>query len=81
MSEPTLIARTTTEWQALDAAQHLHPFYDRNLMALHGARIITGGVGVYLWDSEGHHALGRAGRGARQDHARAVDATAEELGI
>lgn len=57
MSEAAPIARTTTECQALDTAQQLHPFSNRNLMTLYGARIITGGEGVYLWASEGPHVL------------------------
>lgn len=48
---------TTTEtYRALDAAHYMHPFTDgRELGA--GARIITRGEGVYLWDNDGNQIL------------------------
>ena len=57
MAEPAQTTRSTTDWQALDAAHQLHPFSDHNVLAQRGARIITRGEGVYLWDSDGHKIL------------------------
>jgi len=55
-------ARATAEWQALDAAHHLHPFTDHAALGRSGSRIITGAEGVYLWDSDGNRILdGMAG--------------------
>ncbi len=52
----------TAELQALDAAHHMHPFTDEAALARKGARIITRGRGVRLWDSEGNEILdGMAG--------------------
>lgn len=45
--------RSTQDWQAADAAHFLHPFTDHQALAAKGARIITRGEGVWLWDSEG----------------------------
>lgn len=44
----------TRHWQALDAAHHIHPFTDIIALNREGARVITKGDGVYLWDSEGN---------------------------
>ena len=49
--------RTTAEWQAADSAHFLHPFTDHRSLAAKGARIITRGDGIYVWDSEGHRLL------------------------
>ncbi|GAP34689.1 aspartate aminotransferase family protein [Piscinibacter sakaiensis] len=49
--------RTTAEWQAADAAHHLHPFTDFKALAGRGTRVITRGDGIYLWDSEGQRIL------------------------
>ena len=46
--------RSTTEWQALDAAHFLHPFTDFQALARKGSRIITKADNIYLWDSDGH---------------------------
>jgi putrescine aminotransferase len=43
----------TAELQALDAAHHVHPFSDGAALAARGVRVITGGRGVMLTDSEG----------------------------
>lgn len=52
----------TDEVQALDAAHHLHPFTDTQALNAQGARVITHGEGVYLWDSEGQKMIdGMAG--------------------
>jgi putrescine aminotransferase len=47
----------TAELQALDAAHHMHPFSHQADLAARGARIITGGKGVLLRDSEGAEIL------------------------
>jgi putrescine---pyruvate transaminase len=47
---PTL---STAELQALDSAHFLHPFTDHKGLAARGARVITHGQGIYVWDSEG----------------------------
>ncbi|MBL0419353.1 aspartate aminotransferase family protein [Ramlibacter sp. AW1] len=49
--------RSTREWQAADSAHFLHPFTDHQALAAKGARVITRGEGIYVWDSEGHRIL------------------------
>ena len=44
---------STAEWQALDAAHHLHPFTDFQALARKGTRVIERGEGVWLWDTDG----------------------------
>lgn len=57
-----LSTSTTAQWQAWDARHHLHPFTHHADLAAKGARVITRGQGVYLWDSEGRRLLdGMAG--------------------
>ncbi|CAN7377606.1 aspartate aminotransferase family protein [Rhizobacter sp. LjRoot28] len=51
------MTRTTRQWQAADAAHHLHPFTDFKSLAERGSRIIVRGDNIYLWDSEGHRIL------------------------
>lgn len=52
----------TADYQALDASHHLHPFTNTGALNKKGARVITHGEGVYLWDSEGQKILdGMAG--------------------
>lgn len=54
--------RPTAEWQASDAAHHIHPFTDHSALAKRGVRVITRGDGVYLWDSDGNRIMdGMAG--------------------
>jgi len=43
--------------QALDSAHYLHPFTDTKALAERGARVITRGEGIYIWDSEGKKIL------------------------
>ena len=50
----TASRRSTREWQALDAAHHLHPFSDAAALNAQGARVISHAEGVYLWDSDGN---------------------------
>jgi putrescine aminotransferase len=44
----------TRDLQQRDSAHYLHPFTDTQALAAKGARIITRGDGVYIWDSEGN---------------------------
>lgn len=44
---------STADWQAMDAAHHLHPFTDHKAMHGPGTRVITRAEGIYLYDSEG----------------------------
>lgn len=46
--------RSTQQWRDMDAAHHLHPFTDTDALNRHGARVITHGEGIYLWDSDGN---------------------------
>jgi putrescine aminotransferase len=43
---------STREVQELDSAHYIHPFTDHKSLASKGARVITRGEGVYIWDSE-----------------------------
>ena len=47
----------TAELQALDAAHHMHPFSAQGDFKQRGARVITRGEGVFLFDSEGEKIL------------------------
>jgi putrescine aminotransferase len=47
----------TAAIQALDSAHFLHPFTDYKDLATRGARVITKGEGIYIWDSEGKRLL------------------------
>jgi putrescine aminotransferase len=49
--------RTTSEWQAADAAHFLHPFTDFQALARKGSRVIMRAENIYLWDSEGQKIL------------------------
>ena len=61
-AEARQAARTTREWQELDAAHHLHPFSDMGALNKAGSRVITRAEGVYLWDSDGNKIIdGMAG--------------------
>ena len=55
-------APVTDAIRTLDAAHHLHPFTNTRALNAKGARVITHGEGVYLWDSEGEKLIdGMAG--------------------
>lgn len=55
-------AINTAAVQSTDAEHHLHPFTNTGALNKKGARVITKGEGVYLWDSEGQKILdGMAG--------------------
>ena len=47
----------TAHIQQLDSAHYLHPFTDTQALAERGARVITKGEGIYIWDSEGQKIL------------------------
>ncbi|WP_151705514.1 aspartate aminotransferase family protein [Nitrincola alkalilacustris] len=48
--------------QCMDAEHHMHPFTNTGALNKKGARVITHGEGVYLWDSEGNKIIdGMAG--------------------
>jgi putrescine aminotransferase len=49
--------RTTSEWQALDAAHYIHPFTDHAALSKKGTRVITRAEGVYLYESGGRRIL------------------------
>ncbi|WP_321961799.1 aspartate aminotransferase family protein [Paraburkholderia sp. J7] len=54
--------RSTSEYRALDAAHHIHPFSDMGSLNKAGSRVIVKAKGVYLWDSEGNQIIdGMAG--------------------
>jgi putrescine---pyruvate transaminase len=49
--------RTTSEWQAADAAHFLHPFTDFQALAKKGSRIISHADNIYAFDTEGKKIL------------------------
>jgi putrescine aminotransferase len=49
--------RSTSEWQALDAAHYIHPFTDHAALGKKGTRVITRAEGVYLYESGGRRIL------------------------
>jgi putrescine---pyruvate transaminase len=53
----TALRNSTANWQAFDAAHHLHPFTDHAELAKIGTRIITRAEGSHLIDSEGNRLL------------------------
>jgi putrescine---pyruvate transaminase len=61
IAPPALVRRAeahdTQAIQALDSAHFMHPFTDHDGLAGRGARVITRGEGIYVWDSEGHKIL------------------------
>lgn len=57
MTPPGSEPRSTADWQAADAAHHLHPFTDFQALAGRGTRVIARGEGIHLWDSEGQRIL------------------------
>ena len=75
--------RSTSDYQAMDAAHHWHPFTDTAGLNAKGARVITGAEGVWLTDSEGNRILdAMAGLwcvNVGYGRARIADAVAEEM--
>lgn len=57
MTAGTRPARTTADYQALDAAHHIHAFLDQKALNEAGARVIVRGEGLSLWDSDGKRYL------------------------
>lgn len=48
---------TTKEYQALDAAHHIHAFLDQKALNEKGALVIAKGQGLNLWDTDGKRYL------------------------
>ena len=75
--------RTTAEWQALDAAHHLHPFTDTQSLNQQGVRVIVRAEGIHIWDSDGNRVIdGMSGLwNVQVGHGRAeiIDAIADQL--
>lgn len=76
----------TSQLQEADAAHHLHPFSDHEVLNAEKSRIIVRGDGVFLWDSDGNRFLdGMAGLWCvnvghgRTEIADAVHAQMQEL--
>ncbi|MBE7373969.1 aspartate aminotransferase family protein [Pseudomonas lopnurensis] len=53
----TALPHTTSEYQALDAAHHIHAFLDQKALNEKGALVIARGQGLNLWDSDGKRYL------------------------
>ncbi|WXL24858.1 aspartate aminotransferase family protein [Ectopseudomonas mendocina] len=49
--------RSTQEYQAADAAHHIHAFLDQKALNAEGPRVIVRGEGLYLWDNDGKRYL------------------------
>ncbi|WP_324730791.1 aspartate aminotransferase family protein [Pseudomonas paeninsulae] len=49
--------RETRDYQALDAAHHIHGFVDQKALNAEGPRVIVKGEGLYLWDNDGNRYL------------------------
>ncbi|TVQ35322.1 MAG: aspartate aminotransferase family protein [Geminicoccaceae bacterium] len=48
---------TTADLQRLDSAHHLHPFTDHETLRREGSRIVVGGEGVWVTDTDGRRIL------------------------
>jgi adenosylmethionine-8-amino-7-oxononanoate aminotransferase len=57
MKAPISNARSTAQYQALDAAHHIHAFLDQKALNQEGPRVMVRGEGVHLWDSDGKQYL------------------------
>jgi len=75
--------RSTADYQAMDAAHHLHPFMDTKALNAKGARVITSAKGCWLTDSDGNRILdGMAGLwcvGVGYGRDEIVDAVARQM--
>ncbi len=49
--------QSTPELRRRDAAHHIHPFSDTGALNAEGARVIVGGEGVWITDSDGNRLL------------------------
>ncbi|WP_205548093.1 aspartate aminotransferase family protein [Pseudomonas carnis] len=57
MNLPFEPQRQTQDYQASDAAHHIHAFVDQKALNAEGPRVMVRGEGLYLWDSEGKRYL------------------------
>ncbi|WP_339489804.1 aspartate aminotransferase family protein [Pseudomonas sp. EL_65y_Pfl2_R95] len=57
MTAPFTPKRTTEDYQALDAAHHIHAFLDQKALNAEGARVMVKGQGLNLWDNDGNRFL------------------------
>ena len=57
MNAPITPQRSTEDYQAADAAHHIHAFLDQKALNAEGPRVITRGEGLYLWDNDGKRYL------------------------
>ncbi|WP_462402552.1 aspartate aminotransferase family protein [Pseudomonas sp. Marseille-QA0332] len=57
MNAPFVPQRQTRDYQASDAAHHIHAFLDQKALNAEGPRVIVGGERLHLWDSEGKRYL------------------------
>ena len=57
MTMPMTPRRTTADYQALDAAHHIHAFLDQKALNAEGPRVMVRGEGLYLWDNDGKRYL------------------------
>ena len=49
--------RSTGDYQAADAAHHIHAFLDQKALNAEGPRVIVRGEGLALWDNDGQRYL------------------------
>lgn len=74
---------STFDWQAADAAYHLHPFSDHKSLHQEKIRVITGADGIYLTDDRGNRILdGMAGLwcvGVGYGRRELIDAATRQL--
>lgn len=52
MTVPNTPNRQTQDYQALDAAHHIHAFLDQKALNAEGPRVMVRGEGLYLWDND-----------------------------
>jgi putrescine---pyruvate transaminase len=57
MTLPQNPTRTTRDYQALDAAHHIHAFVDQKALNAEGPRVMVRGEGLHLWDNDGQRYL------------------------
>src|SRR3990167_8516610 len=57
MTVPHTPNRQTQDYQALDAAHHIHAFVDQKALNAEGPRVMVRGEGLYLWDNDGKRYL------------------------
>ncbi|WP_323614038.1 aspartate aminotransferase family protein [Pseudomonas putida] len=57
MNAPFQPQRDTRDYQASDAAHHIHAFLDQKALNAEGPRVITRGERLYLWDNDGRRYL------------------------